>query len=293
MPTPPDGLFQRINYVTDFFIDPCDAPLTVYAKTAAPALLNAFITYFALDLKNILTAFARPSKALGRRRGQKKGRRGRKRGRWGKRYAWSRIIDFDPNEYIGKKMPFADDLGNRKVSAGIVSLWVAEGLIERLLYWIMVADIVLNFFVEWTSAIYEAGYCDEQEASVLYATSDLWQIAGPLSPSAFQAAVIEKERGGITWFINQMHSTTPGLSVAAAFTIPGDLTEGVYVRAEMVYGTSPEGAVLDSAQTDPEGGADQRLGVAADIDDGQDISVWMYSNAPGLVLISDSCVWGH
>lgn len=199
MPRPPDGLFNQINYVIKFWADPCDAPWTIYVETALPAALEAFATYFAMDRLQMLEAQLRPSKAIAKQRAQKKGRRGSKAGRWGRLGRLASAAQFDPNESIGKKMQGGmHRLGPARFSTGYVHAWLLYGIAQRFFFWWMVADIILDFWLNWTSSLYETVYCQELERALLLATGPGQFISGIVDWNPLLTLDVEKQRGTIS-----------------------------------------------------------------------------------------------
>lgn len=194
----PFGLW-RLNTITKFVADPCDAPFTVYVETLWPALLEALITYYMLDLKNIIAGFARPSKAIGRQRGMKKGRRGYKAGRKTKRGILRRALGFDPSDSLGKYFGGFFGMQDRRVSAGIVTLWIAEGLIERLLFWLLIMEIGIQFFYRWSSLLLETRYCREQHLGVLLVEGGTNLVSNIIEYNGFVGGQTVKQRGPLVW----------------------------------------------------------------------------------------------
>lgn len=191
-------IFSRINFIVRLVIDPCDAPIEVWLQTAFPALLKFLWSYFFPDWLNILTTYARPGKALAKKRGQRKGSRGKKGGRT-KRL---NPLSFSPDEYIGKNLPGFDDLNTRGISDGVMWLWTIFGVIERVLFFFFVIGLVLDFLFDWFSAIYQAGYCDENRRAVLRAKGGTMGNQGIFGWNAYLLPEIEKLRGPIIWNVS-------------------------------------------------------------------------------------------
>lgn len=210
---PPDypdapNIPDRINFVVDHWADPCDAPISIYIKTFWPAFLEALWYWWMLDIKNILTAYVRPSKAIGRSRGSRKGRaRGpkhkRRGGRIGKQAAWRRalgkIFGFDPNEFLGKNLFGARELSGRKVTGGIVHLWLIEGVVERGLFWYSVVDVTTQFAYRWTSLIYQSEFCRRARYGVLLARGNNQIISNIVEWNTLLMPTVDKQRGPIVW----------------------------------------------------------------------------------------------
>jgi len=170
MPQP--SIFDKLSFVWSQLMDPCDAPITVYvANTIRPAGVF-LLSWFALDIKQIIISAVRPTKAFSRKRSQPHGSRGKKGRRGPYKIPGTQIFDWDPNNEIGKKLPGADDLRGREISKGIAFLWVIEGAIERLLFWWMVIDLTTNFLFDWLSGVNESEYCQARDDAVLLLTDE-------------------------------------------------------------------------------------------------------------------------
>lgn len=164
-PRIPD-LEQRLNFIWRQIVDPCDAPLSVWLELMLPALKTLVMEWFAFDVQNMIVAYLRPAKALSVRRGAshfggyEKGKRGRFREKLGK------IVGFDPAEFIGERLPLAEELAGRQVSVGVATLWLIEGIIERVLFWWMVLDLGTEFIYTWMSAVAHTRYCAARDDGV-------------------------------------------------------------------------------------------------------------------------------
>jgi len=77
MPRPPHPLdyFDKVNYVIDAWMSPCQAPWYVYVETLKPATLTAFITFLTFGWDDVFRGWARP-KDVGKRRAKKR------KGKW-------------------------------------------------------------------------------------------------------------------------------------------------------------------------------------------------------------------
>lgn len=165
----PPQLDERIQFLWRQVVDPCDAPITVWAEALWPAARDLFLAWFALDWKQILLAAFRPGKA---RRGPRSVSH-LSRMLKGKRFPWKRffgkIIEFDPNTFIGELIDYVDDVRGRDVGSKLEFLWIIEGIIERIFFWWMVLDLVTEFFWRWSSVVGQTKYCQESRAAVLLA----------------------------------------------------------------------------------------------------------------------------
>lgn len=196
------NVLTKINYVTTFLADMCDVPYTVYIETLWPALLKLFLSYYALDLMQILTSFARPSKALARSRrgphGSGRKNRGRPKTFLGK---WGRWLSYDPWDHVGRKWGQMTELPGREVTGGVIHFWRLFDILQRIAYWWMVIDLVTTFFYDWFSAVNASYYCQRQRNAWLSAHGDGNGANGLLDFWPTPCEYIDKIRGPITWNI--------------------------------------------------------------------------------------------
>lgn len=166
-------LGKKWNYVVDFWADGCDGPLSVYFEAAYPAILRAALSYYCPDPVQIFTGWARPS---GLPKGLRTGSHGRgtrssaKKGGFWRRFR--KVFGFHPDEWLAKKMPFADDMAGRQVPNGAQWMWSAYGAIERFNNYMFMYAIVEDFFYEWSAGVARSVYCQNQQAAVLVGRSD-------------------------------------------------------------------------------------------------------------------------
>lgn len=146
MPRPP-GIIDRVNFVVDTWNNPCDAPWALYVETALPALLDALIAVVCFDFFDVVRFTFRPTNLrTGRHmRKGKKGQHGRRKLGIGNR--------------IRAKIPPLSALANRKVTHGVKTLWVIDGIGQRLLWWWLVADVVSGTLYNFTSLLYKTEHC--------------------------------------------------------------------------------------------------------------------------------------
>ena len=174
MPRPP-GIIDRVNYVVESFNNPCEAPWAVYVETALPAALDALIAVVCFDIGDVLRFVFRPattrsSRHIGRK---KKGQHGRKpKGIRAK---------------LAAKLPAFERLQQRKLSQGVRTLWVIDGIGQRLLWWWLVADVASGFLYNWTSMVYKSeacqmalspGYALRENVDQLFAAIQIWPDVG-------------------------------------------------------------------------------------------------------------------
>lgn len=154
---------DRVNFVVNQLVDPCDAPISVCASLMLPALGDAVIAWYTVDLKDIVTAMVRPKSIFGRGRSAfhlTSGERG-KRGPGGNYF--DDVKDFDPNDFIGKNLPGGNELNERIPGPWETRFWLLEGLAEVAGFWWMVYDLTSSFAYRWASAVSETAYCHARD----------------------------------------------------------------------------------------------------------------------------------
>jgi hypothetical protein len=165
---------KKINYIVNFFMDMCDAPLQLYVRSLLPALKEALITYYQVDLVQVFTAWVRPHGPFKPLRGHGHGPLVRPedphephgREPKGRKRTWSRIakkfISFDPWDYLGEHLPFHEELHGRSVTPGVHYLWSFYNVEQRVQNWIMIYEIVEQGFYKTLGGVADSVYCREQ-----------------------------------------------------------------------------------------------------------------------------------
>lgn len=154
MPKPPvdPDFFDKVNYVIDAWSDPCDAPWYIYIETMLPAALEAFITLITFGWDDVARGYFRP-------RGLNLRRSGKRKGKWAKR----RPRFPELGEELGKRLPGADKMKDRKWSSMGKTLWRIDTVAQRALFWWLVADVTNDFAFNWTSLLYETHWCRDPD----------------------------------------------------------------------------------------------------------------------------------
>ena len=174
------NLGEKLNYVSDVFIDGCDAPLSAYFETAAPAALHAVLSYYCLDPVQMFTGYVRPGTPFKGKRSGSHGRGTRKpkasSGFWGR---FKKVYGFDPNEWLAKKMPFAEDMEGRQVPGGAQWMWHGYNQFERFQNIMFMYTIAEDFLYEIALGVAQTQYCQNQRASVFLGKSETQYHFGP------------------------------------------------------------------------------------------------------------------
>jgi len=194
--------FDKINFIIAFWIDPCDAPLTVYAKTLWPAVVDFLWEYYQPDVSNVLVNLFRWRYIIPRVRTKKKGRGGQKnkKGPFGKLIG--KVTSFDQDEWISRRISNWTALTGRKVSSKFVTLLIVEGVIERLNFWLFMFELFLDLFYKWSSLMKKTIYCQAAGDDVLLAEGPSQPTIGIFGWIALVMPHVRKQRGRVTWNVS-------------------------------------------------------------------------------------------
>ena len=150
MPDPPyrPNYLQVINYVTDVWAQPCEAPWYIYVETLGPAALQALITLATFGWDDVFRGAVRPKSLRSRKFKARAFRIGGK------------VVRFpEIGELIGKHLPGAKYFQGTKYAMPTRHLWRIDGILQRGLFYWLIADIASDFTFNWTSALYETEWC--------------------------------------------------------------------------------------------------------------------------------------
>jgi len=150
----PLSKIDKVNYVIDYIENPCDAPFLVYVETLLPAALELFVTLEEYDPKQIIRNFSRP-------RGLRSGRHGRLGRANGKRGFG--IPDI--NDEIADFFKESADFEKRTISNGVKHLYQVLDILEKGLFYILLADLTTQFAYKFTSLIRRTEYCTGKHRS--------------------------------------------------------------------------------------------------------------------------------
>lgn len=188
MPQPP-GIIDRVNYVVEFWEDPCAAPWTVYAETALPALGTAGLAFIEPSPTDVLRAYVKPrgARSAGRFGGFLKGGEAAER----------EALIPDTSELIGERIPFKARFDAPVLAERFKYFWIIDGAIQRVLWYYTIADIVSEFLFEWTTLINESKACsiDRGGSALLTRESQFIFFTGVKHP--IEPMTVEKSWGAV------------------------------------------------------------------------------------------------
>jgi hypothetical protein len=161
MPRQPTFI-DKVNAIIDYVENPCEAPWMLYVETALPAAGQAILTLLDFGFDDVVRGALRP-RGLRSHKHTRRGRRGRGLG--------NAIPEI--GELIGANLPGAQQAKGRQVSQGVKNLWLVDGVIQRGLFWWLVADVTFEFLYAWASAIQATKVCSAQaKGRSYYKSSD-------------------------------------------------------------------------------------------------------------------------
>lgn len=166
---PRPSWIDKFNFITFYLFNHCDIDLRIYFETAWDATGNLSWTLLSFGMDDVARGLFRP-RGL---RTQRHGRRGRK-GR--PREAIPEI-----GEMIGRNMDADEVLPSRRIDSGLRHMWTWDGLGQRLLYYMMLIDVVEDFWIDWNTAIIRnpRSQCPDiarlvRKGDEFYATGSFW-----------------------------------------------------------------------------------------------------------------------
>jgi hypothetical protein len=155
------GVWRSINAIIDFIEFGCYPNWQVWVRTLLPAIGEAVLVLISFSIDDIIRGYFRPTGTRGfsglTRLPIREANRASKEVKEGE--SIFKIPEF--GEEIGSHLPGAKVVKARKVTNTEALLWDIDALAQRGLYYWMIADIVGDFTVNWTSAIMNSQECSE------------------------------------------------------------------------------------------------------------------------------------
>lgn len=160
---------DKVNGIVRFIEDPCEAPWIVYLELAREPALKALLTWVTFGLNDVMRGYFRPKGVRGRRHGRGKGKGGARAGPIARTLRRVPGIGDDVGDFIGKRLPGANELKQRHVSQGVKNMWFIDGVLQRGLWWWLVIGMTTDFLYEWTSLLQQSEFCKRTNQDGLYA----------------------------------------------------------------------------------------------------------------------------
>jgi hypothetical protein len=141
------GRLRKIGVVSDWLLNPCDAPLTLYIEKLPGALKDPVIMLLSFGFDDVARGALRPKGIYGKP--HLRTRRG----------PLTRPLLPELGEEIGKRIPGAEEIKGRTVTKGEKLLWLGDTLIQRVLYYLLIFDFVTDSAYNLVSAVRADGFC--------------------------------------------------------------------------------------------------------------------------------------
>ena len=134
---PIPGFLDRLNFITAFFWQGCEAPFTLFCQFAKEPAGQAVAMIIGLDAGDIVKEFFRPAGLRSHRHGRK-GPRGKK----------GPPELPDPNEEIGKRIPGREAIAGRKWGSPTFYAFEFSDQLDRVAFNVAIIDVVTDTVYE-------------------------------------------------------------------------------------------------------------------------------------------------
>lgn len=139
---------EDVNAIIDLWENPCGIDWWLYAELAKPAAHKAVMTLLEFDLCDILRCIYRPAN-LPFKSKRRPGRRGK-----------GRIPGpLGIPEALCERFLRDEDAARRPVSNGARAMWRVDGLLQKGLFYYMIAETTSQFLIDWSSLIQSSSAC--------------------------------------------------------------------------------------------------------------------------------------
>lgn len=191
----------NINIIVDFFMDPCDAPLSAYLETLFPALMDMLVDLYAFDVSEYQEQRPFSSLSPKLRKSESKVRWGSKGGGW-KRFKWFvDVISSDPGELLGKRMAKHFGGTQRILTGGTSHLWLLGGALQRGMFYIWFVSRIGEFFYDWYMGLITKGFCSEAGTGMFLAGEGLDTSHALFGWKPLLVWTVLKQRGAPNWSV--------------------------------------------------------------------------------------------
>lgn len=130
-PPVPEDIVARVNFITAYWWQGCEAPFTLFCQFAGPPAGRAVAILLGLDAGDIVKEFFRPAGLRSHRHGRK-GPRGKKN-----------PLDIpDPNAEIGKRLPGQKEFAGRPFGSPTFYAFAIDDISERVAINLAIVDVV-------------------------------------------------------------------------------------------------------------------------------------------------------
>lgn len=138
---------EKIGAISRFIAQQCGTPWSAILDVLPGAAKDPVLGLLTFGADDIVRGYLRP-------RGLKGPRKFRRRQRW-----YNRPTIPEIGEEVGKRLPGAQEIKGRAVGTAEKLGWIADGAIQRALYYVMVFDAVLDTWYNSVLALQRQGFC--------------------------------------------------------------------------------------------------------------------------------------
>lgn len=282
MPKPPGDLsaFDKVNFVIDSWASPCEAPWYIYVETLWPALLKAFITLATFGWDDVARGYFRPRGLGHRRTGKRKGK-------------WRRAIPAFPElgEEIGKRLPGADEIKGEKWSVLGKTLWRIDTVVQRALFWWLVADVTVDFAYNWTSLLYETVWCQASDKGRFSVHHDGGASRTPAAWWRVAFNEVDYQFPPPRWFVTHGTIGPEGATITAAVAVKGHATGPPPTSFSVRIVNDNTNEVYGESTSDtPDANQQHRVPVNQELPPGARFRVEMRGEGANYTTVSGVCV---
>lgn len=240
----PPGWLDKVNYVIDSFVDPCQAPFLLKVRLALPAAGEMIMQLLEFDQLDVVRAMFRPKPVPGGRT-YRHSRRGRKGGPSGPGL-------LSPGENIGHRLRGSTFLPTASDSRKLDFLWQIDNIGQRAFFWWMVADVGVDGFYRWATLIEQSPVCADlpggtqryrtQEQGLLGLLDWHTPLMGPATPGDIPG-IWNADPGGFRnyvsrykaiWWTNFYNGNQMPVGVQLGFWVDGRITEPPQISGDVV-----------------------------------------------------------
>jgi len=136
----PPGFFDKVNYIMDWWEDPCDDPWLLFVRPLRPPTGNLVLSLTTFGMADVMRGYMRPTDfgtdvgLSGRKqRSLRHGRRGAsartRKGAAGRRLRNIASLGDDTGNFVGKRLPGASNFRNPVMSTAEGAFWAVDGVL--------------------------------------------------------------------------------------------------------------------------------------------------------------------
>lgn len=160
---------RKWRVVTQYLAAPCSTPFWAALKLAPRAATRPLIMLLSFGADDVARGALRPRAVYAQRKPI--GRLGR---------ALSRVFP-ELGEEIGRRIPRTEIIRGRSIGTPERILWIADGAIQRVGFWLLLADVVTEFSYRWVQLLRAERYCTRPDIRAGIIHSGLFKShLGPL-----------------------------------------------------------------------------------------------------------------